>query len=51
MFLNIDIIDLKRINFIMLKNKIYINLCDIIIIINFKSRLRDVIIKFIIINK
>ena len=51
MFLNINIINFEKINLITLKNKIYINLYDIIIIINLKLRLRNVIIKLIITSK
>ena len=51
MLLRIDIIDFKKIDIIILRNQAYIESCDIIIKIDLKSRFRDIIIKFIIINR
>ena len=51
MFLKIDIIDFEKIDIIISKNQAYIKSCDITIKIDFKSRSRNIIIKFIITNR
>ena len=49
--LEIDIINLEKINIITSKNKVYIGLYDITVIINLKPRSRDVTIKPIVASK
>ena len=49
--LRTNIIRSKKINIITSKNYVYIKLYNIIVIIDLKSRTRDIIIKFIIVNR
>ena len=49
--LRTDIIESKKINIITFKSQVYIRLYNIIVIIDLKSKTRDIIIKSIIVNR